>query len=199
MLKRLCLALVSCLGVALLLQACLRNVPPGGGPGPSEPDAGTSLPADGGLLQEIATVRRIADNPVIRTGRLDPAVLASTPPGSAPEDDLPVAKQATWRTESRTLAAGESYRMDVAIPAPALLMARATWVGSPTPVKLLLLQGASTLATGQAVLAPPDRGSVSAHTQLNAAGTASVSVKNEGSVAARIELKVGVLPLSAKR
>ena len=80
-----------------------------------------------------------------------------------------------------------------------LMLARATWFGSSTPVRLLLSKDGVTLVEGKASAVPPDRGTATARAEVKTVGNAIVAVTNSSNRAVKVEIVVGTLDLSLRR
>jgi hypothetical protein len=152
-----------------------------------------------GTIAEVGNVVDARSDPAA-VGRLDPAVLTGAPP--PPPEEVgkgahALMEETRWSpVEAFVLASGGSRDVPVRVEGTALVLARATWSGTPVPPSLRLMRGGSVLATGVATPLPPDRGGVLGDVEVKGAGDVVVRIENSGGASATVQLAVGVLPVA---
>jgi len=158
------------------------------------------LPPPEAIVIEVPNIVDIAEDPAAKPGRLDPSVLDEVPPPppefkdkGAPE----LMKEIQWLPLIEiNLGPGESHNVTVSLTKPVLLLARAEWNGSVTPVKIFVEKDGTTLATGESYHIAPKQGSVIAYVEIHSMGDVIVLITNMDSVPTNVQLIVGTLPIS---
>ncbi len=97
------------------------------------------------------------------------------------------------------LASRKSHRISVSLGEPALLLARVNWLGSPGPIRLVIVRDGTTIATGKTQSLPPDRGTGTVRAEIKTPGSATVVVTNDGATSAKAQIVVGTLAVSSRR
>jgi hypothetical protein len=140
-----------------------------------------------------------AEDPIVKGVRLDPvALLAELPNPPAGEQEVPglMDKTAWLPVAEHTLAAGESHEITVSVAGPALLLARATWFDSSTPIAMQATLDGVLVSTGEPTFVPPNRGTVLLRAEITQAGNATVMVTNVSDNPVSVQVVVGSLLLS---
>jgi hypothetical protein len=152
-------------------------------------------------VTEVPPPRRTSEDPAIRGDRAELLTsLPKAPPEYRGKGAYGYFGKTRWLPRnSFALKPGESKEVSVSVEEPTFLLVSATWQGSEVPPKLALLQGGSRLTSGKPYRAPPDRGKVTARSEVRTPGKTSVVVRNVGGTLEQIELNVGSLPLRSMR
>ena len=82
---------------------------------------------------------------------------------------------------------------------PVLLLIRADWRGSETAAEATVFKDGVRLASGTPYHLAPDRGMITARTEIRSPGQVTILVINTGRTAGQIELVAGSLALSLSR
>ncbi len=154
--------------------------------------------------EELPPEHLTADDPILKTGRLDPTQLSLAPP-APPESRLKGAhammEETVWTIgPNLTLAPNQSHELTVNFSTPVVLQAHSLWAGTLNgyAMEMVVLRNGATVAQGTAYATPPDHGTLLARVVFNAPGSATVRVTNRSATPVAIKLVVGVLDLNAQ-
>ncbi len=158
--------------------------------------------APGVRVVEVPQLPRMADDPVLRGVRSDPAPILDQLPDPPAEFARRGAHALMERTEwtlvdEVEVGPGQAQEQTVSFDEAVLLQARATWFGSAGPVEMVATQGGMTLGAGNVYPSPPNSGTLTLAVEIESPGSATVSVVNRGPVPVGVEMVLGLLPLAA--
>jgi glycosidase len=94
------------------------------------------------------------------------------------------------------LAPQGAYRIMIDVEQPSVVMARVDWYGSEQPVALVILAGERFVAAGEAMLTPPDHGTVLASGEIPERASVTVLTTNPTNQAVSIRPVAGAMPLT---
>ena len=152
------------------------------------------------IIKEIPSFQISAEDPILKVRPPGLLAIPKVEPGFEHEGSYSLAEKTHWLPIAQIdLKPGQSHEINVTFSEPTLVLARATWLGSSVPVKLLVSKDKEELAKGKVHAVPPDRGTATARAEIKTPGNATVSVINGGSAAVKIEVVVGALALSLRR
>lgn len=125
---------------------------------------------------------------------------SSARPSSRPRRKTKAAKpihNARWKEpKDFFLQPDEQHLSVLRVTRPALLLVRASWVGTAQGIKLTAGVRGARPVTGKATRVPPDRGTVLLTTRIEMAGRIEVSTRNpDRTNGTSVQLIIGTMPL----
>jgi hypothetical protein len=150
------------------------------------------------VVHQIPGPGRTADDPALR-GELPQPPLAFANPKDGSKGSFALDKFITWTPISQfDLAPSSSKTLTVHFREGVMLFGRAIWYGGSGPVRLVVSQSGASLASVKRLVAP-GHGAALAQVRLPRAGSATVTLTNDGPAAVTVRAAVGTLPLSLER
>ena len=147
-------------------------------------------------LEEVRQ-RSVTDDPAVRGEFPNDWLVANAGAGlpHTPQDESEIAEFYEMFAKSRTpglvaadLAPGAARTVSIQVPGPSGLAVSAKWIGTTSPLTVVIALNGTTLATGSAYHYGSNRGGSYVRTDTTAAGTATVTVTNSSNTQVKVNI-----------